>query len=237
MRPTIICHMMSTVDGRIIDSRWLPPYGETDIDIYTAPYFEVSEAVNADAEMLGRKTVQMHLAPETFNHAGKPAASDTATFIGTRETKRLLIVIDPKGKIFYPQGTLGDENIITILGESVSEEYLAHLRGVGISYLFAGPDGNDLRKAMDILGNDFGIGKIILQGGGIINGTFLRAGLIDELSLMVYPGVDGLSGVSAVFECAGEAGELPALGQALELLSLERLAHGIAWMRYKFHTV
>ena len=53
----------------------------------------------------------------------------------------------------------------------------------------------------------------------------------------VLKGADGFSGVSAVFECMGEADELPAQGQALELLSLERLAHGIAWMRYKFHTV
>lgn len=240
MRPTIICHMMSTVDGRIIDSRWLSPYsphGLLDIDTFTEPYFTFSRNMDADAEMIGRKTAQMHHAPESFAYEGKPPAQNTTTFIGKRDTKRLRIVIDPKGKILYSQPSMCDENILTILGESVSEEYLAHLRGLGISYLFAGPDGKDLHRALDILGDTFGLKKILLQGGAIINGTFLQAGLIDELSLLIYPGVDGLAGVSAVFECEGRADELPAQGQALELLGMERLEHGIAWLRYKFHKV
>lgn len=235
MRPKIICHMMSTVDGRIIDSRWLSPYGGADIDTFTEPYFEVSRELEADAEMIGRKTVQMHHVPEAFDYEGKTPAKNPGTFMGKRETERLSIVMDPRGKIFYSKDTLSEKNIITILGESVSDEYLSHLRGLGISYLFAGPDGSDLVKAMDILGNDFSIRTILLQGGGIINGTFLKAGLVDELSLMIYPGVDGLSGVAAVFECAGEEGDLPAKGQALEFLSMEQRAHGVVWLRYKFH--
>ena len=47
---------------------------------------------------------------------------------------------------------------------------------------------------------EFGIETLSLQGGGIINGAFLKAGLLDELSLLIYPGIDGLSGVPSVFE-------------------------------------
>jgi riboflavin biosynthesis pyrimidine reductase len=121
------------------------------------------------------------------------------------------------------------------LSEQVSDPYLEHLRERGISYFFAGVDGNDLVMALDVLGNEFGVTTALLEGGGFMNGTFLKAGLIDELSLMIYPGIDGLAGVASIFEYRGEEGELPAKGQALELTSVERMSDGVIWARYKFH--
>ena len=106
---------------------------------------------------------------------------------------------------------------------------------MGISYVFAGKDGNDMAKAMDALGSEFGMRKVLLEGGGILNGTFLKGGLIDELSLMVYPGIDGLAGKPSIFEYLGKGGDLPAKGQSLELLSVEKLDDGVVWLRYKFH--
>ena len=121
MRPEIICHMMSTVDGRIIDQRWLPPFGETDIDVYTEPYFEISRAMDADAEMGGRKTAQLHHVPDVFDHEGKQPARNIATFIGSRATERLFNVIDPMGKLLYKQNTVDGKNVVATLSESVSE--------------------------------------------------------------------------------------------------------------------
>lgn len=234
MRPTIICHMMSSVDGRIVGNRWTLPHDATDLDIAVDSYFEISNQMGADAEMLGRKTVQTDLVQESFDHSGKAPAAGFDTFLGAQDTHRKCIVLDPKGKIRYRENTIMGENIVVILGESVSQAYLEHLRELGISYLFAGANGNSLHQALGILG-DMGIKKIVLQGGGIINGTFLKAGLIDELSLMIYPGVDGLAGVSCVFEYLGKEGERPANGHALELTSVKQLPHGVVWLRYRFH--
>jgi 2,5-diamino-6-(ribosylamino)-4(3H)-pyrimidinone 5'-phosphate reductase len=40
----------------------------------------------------------------------------------------------------------------------------------------------------------------LLEGGGHINGAFLEADLIDELSLLVVPAIDGRHGFPAVFD-------------------------------------
>lgn len=88
---------------------------------------------------------------------------------------------------------------------------------------------------MEILGSDFGMTKILLEGGGIINGTFLKAKLIDELSLQIFPGIDGLSGMPSIFEYYGEKDEQPAKGQTLELISCKQLEDGIIWLYYKIH--
>lgn len=235
MKPYIICHMMSSVDGRLYVERYSKPFDGKVIEEFSGQYFTIADELDAQAWLIGRKTVQEIAVPRTFNGADLTQAANPATFIGSRNAKRSIIVVDPRGKVFYESGDINGDDVIAVLGEKASEQYLAHLRAMGISYLFAGPDGNNMAKAMNILGNEFGITKVLVEGGGFVNGTFLKAGLIDELSLMIYPGVDGLSGVPSYFEYRGEPDEHPAEGQALEFLSVKPLPDGIVWLRYRFH--
>lgn len=88
---------------------------------------------------------------------------------------------------------------------------------------------------MEVLYERFGVRRISLQGGGIINGAMLAAGLLDELSLVVYSGIDGFTTAPSIFEYLGAADENPAEGQSLELLNVEVQPHGIVWLRYRFH--
>ena len=59
----------------------------------------------------------------------------------------------------------------------------------------------------------------------------LAAGLISELSLVIYPGIDGQASTPSIFEYIGAADERPAAGQSLELLSSETASNGIVWLR------
>jgi riboflavin biosynthesis pyrimidine reductase len=46
-----------------------------------------------------------------------------------------------------------------------------------VSYVFAGPKGHDLPRAMEQLCSVFGLKKLLLEGGGKINGAFLNRSL------------------------------------------------------------
>lgn len=63
--------------------------------------------------------------------------------------------------------------------------------------------------------------------------AFLQAGLIDELSLVIYPGIDGSAGSTSIFHYIGKGN--PSQGQSLELLSVKEMEDGVVWLRYKFH--
>ena len=235
MKPKIICHIMSSVDGRLLNERWSPlfdgkPFGEAG-----KAYAEAGRALGTQAWMFGRNTLQEGFFPEVFDHGGSPAVRDFSTYRGHRTSERMFVVADPAGEIAYTADTVRGDNIVAILGEGVSERYLEHLRRTGISYLFAGADGCDLPLAMHRLRTEFGIESLSLQGGGIINGAFLKAGLLDELNLLIYPGIDGLSGIPSVFEAAGAGGERPAAGQSLELLHADTLENGVVRLHYRFH--
>jgi hypothetical protein len=58
-----------------------------------------------------------------------------------------------------------------------------------VSYFFAGKFELDLALALDILNRELGVKRLLLkgllEGGGGANGAFLRAGLVDELNLVL----------------------------------------------------
>ncbi len=146
----------------------------------------------------------------------------------------MFIVADPEADIYFTSSVLRDDNILVIVGRSATEEYLAHLRERRISYVIVS-DATDLREGLETVGREFGIRSVSVQGGGILNGALLADGLADELSLVIYPGIDGLSGVPSIFEYMGGKTSNPASGQSLQLLSASQREHGIMWLRYKFH--
>jgi riboflavin biosynthesis pyrimidine reductase len=116
--------------------------------------------------------------------------------------------------------------LVAVLTEAVSDDHLAELRRDGISYIFAGKAEIDLGRALDILASQFGIERLLLEGGGGINGSFLEAGLIDEISLLMFPVADGHSGLPTIFDhVKGE-------GQALRLLAADTLDGGVLHLRY-----
>jgi riboflavin biosynthesis pyrimidine reductase len=163
----------------------------------------------------------------------KPAAAGLrSTHIADRKGRDVAVALDPHGKLHYGQDNAGGDHLIAVLGEAVSDDYLSELREDGVSYLFAGPGGSDLGGALEELGKTFGLKKLLLEGGGRINGSFLKAGLIDEISLLVYPGIDSLSGMPTIFEYAGAQDEQPAAGQSLRHMATETLEGGTVWLRY-----
>ncbi len=69
-----------------------------------------------------------------------------------------------------------------------------------ISYIFGGKDTLDLDLMLRKLYKLFNIRKVRIDGGGHVNGSFLKAGLIDEFSLVLVPLADGTMGSPTVFE-------------------------------------
>ena len=139
------------------------------------------------------------------------------------------IAIDPSGKLRWTKSDIDGEHVVTILTQSVSDDYLAFLQAQGVSYLFGGKSRIDLESVLRRLRSKLGIEKLLLEGGGKINGTFLDANLIDELSILVAPVADGSIGTASLFDV--ENRRMPARG--LKLLAVEQRSGGIVWLRYK----
>lgn len=233
MKPEIICHIMSSVDGRLLPSRWTLPFDGTAPSELFAEYAAIGLSLHTDAWMFGKATTA-EVFPGKFRPETEQRAEAGTIHIGERESERLFITVDPDADILYTSGRLRGDNIVCILGTNASADYLEMLREIGISYIVLA-DAFNLSEAMELLYDKFGVRRISLQGGGIIDGAMLASGLLDELSLVIYPGIDGLASSPSIFEYLGAEGDRLAAGQSLELLSVEKRAHGIVWIRYRFH--
>lgn len=226
---------MSSVDGRLLPGRWTVPFDGTSPSELFKEYAAIGKNLDADAWMFGKATAREAF-PYKFMSKGKPIGKGGKIFVGNRKSSRLFITVDPDADIFFTSDTLRGDNILVVLGKNATEDYLSMLEEKGVSYIVADKP-TDLRKVMEVIASDFKVKCISLQGGGIIDGAMLAQGLINELSLVIYPGIDGLTTSPSIFEYLGHSEERPADGQALELLSMEQKPHGIVWLRYKFHNI
>jgi riboflavin biosynthesis pyrimidine reductase len=77
----------------------------------------------------------------------------------------------------------------------------------------------DLGVALEILNRDLGIERLLLDGGGGTNEAFLRAGVIDEISLAIFRAVDVTRGAPCVFYSRDEEADAPAPVPSMRLES------------------
>ncbi|WP_432695190.1 RibD family protein [Marinobacterium sp. YM272] len=232
MRPKIICHMITSLDGRLLPARWTDPADGGIWDLIETHYEPAAAKLNAQGWIVGRKTMAEYIGQEEH-----PAFLDTpverTNHVAEPGARQLAIAIDPQGRLRPESGDLEGEHLVLVLSQQVSDEALARLREAGVSYLFAGPQGDQLEPALEALGDAFSIERLLLEGGGITNGAFWAAGLIDEFSMLICPTLDGLKGVPSIVDCASSDLDLPGAGQALRLKSSETLEGGVVWLRHQ----
>ena len=221
MKPYIICHMMSLLDGRI------------DCDVTEQiesgnEYYDALNKLDCPSMLMGRVTMHMHYAlPEPFITENKTPVGEEQFHVAIG-TKGYLIAIDTMGKLRWPHNQFDGMPLLVITSEDCSNEYLDTLTKQHISWIATGKNGIDLKRAMEMLNAEFKVERMSLTGGGHINGAFLKEGLIDEVSMMWCPGIDGRKGMASVFD--GLDADTPPT--KLQLISVEKMGETI-WAKYK----
>ena len=224
-RPRVICHMMASIDGRIVTEGW-PMSAEG-----RRQYEQVHETYDAQGWLCGRVTMEQHFAKRTRSdgdiareHRGGPRDD----FVAPGDHDSFAFAVDSHGRLAWDSNDLDGDHVVAILSERVSDEYLASLRDRGVSYLLAGRDEVDVALALEKIAARFGVRTLMLEGGGRINGSMLREGLIDEVSVLIAPVVDGRIGTPAVFDVDEEA-----TPHGLVLESVEQRPGNVLWLRYR----
>ena len=193
-KPYIICHMVTSIDGKVMGDFLSRPECERATDIY----YELNREYNengANGFICGRVTMEDSFTggwyPDSMKYEPIENKDD---FIPDNLTGFYAVSFDPKGKLGWKNSKIidedpgyGDAQIIEVLTEQADGRYLAYLQDMEIPYIFAGETEIDVKIALEKLKTFMGINSILLEGGSIVNGYFQRADAIDELSLVVAP--------------------------------------------------
>lgn len=231
MRPYIICHMSASIDGRLHPSRFTSPAKGISRDVLRGHYERVHDQFGADGWIVGRRTMS-EMAKGTERVLGNAPKVAREPHVAARDGRKLAIGIDPSGRVHYGKDNVGGDHVVAVLGEEVSDGYLAELKEDGVSYVFAGPKGDDLPRAMEEIASLLGVKTLLLEGGGKINGAFFKHKLIDEFSTLIHPAVDGVAGGQSIMDYDGPEGDRPGAGQSLRLTHCETLEGGMVWLRH-----
>lgn len=233
-RPYIFCHMMTSLDGKIMGGYMDTPEGEAagnvfyDIAFGKAPYYK------HQGWLSGRVTTD-----DNFTFYEKPALDEAAAQVpegdfAARQADMYYVSVDPSGRLGWKADALTyvdtTAHIIEVLTGKASNAYKAFLRRLGISYIIAGEDALDRELAVTKLKELFGIETLMLGGGAALNWSFIQAGLCDEVSVVIAAAADGSAATQTLFMAReGLSGVSPV---RFALQSAEVREGSSVWLRY-----
>lgn len=232
-RPYIICHMMTSLDGKITGE-----YMNTEGAEYVGDkYDKLHDDFKTKVWICGRVTFddnftfyeKVDLTPYQNKCIGRE------DYIAVKNAEKYAVAVDPHGKLAWKNNTI-DYNyrvlshVVEVLTEDVCDAYLAYLQSINVSYIFAGKDKLDLHILVDKLQRLLGANTLLLEGGGVLNGAFLNAGLIDELSLMLAPSADGSTTNNTLFQMQPDLPNVQPT--SFNLKSIVRVGNDGLWLTY-----
>ncbi len=224
--------MLATIDGKTEGEFFsLPECGSA-----AEEYGNIRDFYKCQATLYGTTTMLEGYSnglAEDLPKADKPYPKKD--YIAKSEVENYIIALDAKGVLGYSSAYSERRgrpkaHIVEALTETVSEDYLAYLQGLGISYIFAGKEKLDCGMLLEKLYKNFSITRLMIAGGGVTNRSFLNKNLIDELSLVVAPVIGGNSDTVSVFESSDfTRGGKPS---SFDLIEVKQAGGGCLWLRY-----
>ena len=91
--------------------------------------------------------------------------------------------VNPRHKVFQTQGA----PVIVLATERINRARLQKLEAAADAVKICGASSIDFARALDYLQNEWGVKRLLCEGGGQLNDSLLRAGVVDEVNLTICP--------------------------------------------------
>ncbi len=218
MLPRVIIYNAVSLDGRI---DW---FGAD-----VGKFYALASHWQEDATLAGSDTMlaaSEDIPPETPQAFEPPAALPD-------DKRPWLVIPDSRGRVRswhgwrqQPYWRVG----VALCSRATPQEYLDYLRARHIDCIVAGEVRVDFREALEELNARYGVRTVRVDSGGTLNGVLLRAGLVDEVSLLIHPCLVGGTTPRSFYrapDLTSPEGVIP-----LELKHVEQLENGLLWLRY-----
>lgn len=221
-RAKVIIHMYTSIDGKI-DGEWDGrPGDKISGDYYDDQLFKLGSA-NAN----GSNTIVMYAAkghPDLSKYDGQQIEYQDWVPDGI-QSETWDVSYDRRGRAgwernYFPYA--GRKNrAIEVVTKQAPKSYIAFLQSMEIPYLVCGEQEIDFAESLVKLRKYFGIKTMVLGGGALINGAFLKAGLVDQISLVVAPYISGDREKKGIFDTLGSF-----VDQRFHITQMKKLGDG-----------
>jgi 2,5-diamino-6-(ribosylamino)-4(3H)-pyrimidinone 5'-phosphate reductase len=219
-RPRVTIHSLSSLDGQL-----------TGFPADLGLYYQAAGQLPQQAVLTTSATLLDAAVREGIDLAGEDP-DDPVQLPAVDDPRPWLVVVDGRGRMGRMGWLRGQpfwRDVLVLCCQSTPIEHLDRLRRHHIEHLVAGAEHVDLAAALDQLAGRYGVREVRTDAGGTLNGLLLRAGLVDELSVVLAPQLAGADQVGPVHLVEGlTSADAP----QLTLAAVERLADSHLWLRY-----
>jgi 2,5-diamino-6-(ribosylamino)-4(3H)-pyrimidinone 5'-phosphate reductase len=221
-RPYVISYLAVSVDGRL-----------DGIEVDLERYYAIAARFEADAILAGSETaiaaIERYGGAENVYDEG--VAAERAV---EGDPRPLIAVVDGRGRVrrwssFQQAPYWG--RWVALITQDVPAAHRAYLASRNIDVLVCGSGYVDLALALERLARDYGVRRVRVDSGGRLNGALLRAGLVDEVHLLVCPWLAGGTSPRSSFITDDLAPD--ASGTRLEPLGVESFEDGAVLLSYR----
>jgi RibD domain-containing protein len=250
-RPRVVVSVSTSVDGKVAlrrdrllmdpaESRiWqsLRPPGAAAID--EARSAQLADLYHPQAFLEGSGSLVTGTAgppPGLSEEVGEPPEVLHSDFlpeevVGRPGHESWFTVVDGRGRVRWTMKRGNGADLLVLVARATPLAYLAYLRRERIPYLVAGERRVDLAGALTRMRERLAVTCVVSTAGGGLNGALLRAGLVNEIQLLVLPAAIGGANTPTLFDGPALAeGEQPI---RLRLLSTQVESDGALWLRYE----
>jgi 2,5-diamino-6-(ribosylamino)-4(3H)-pyrimidinone 5'-phosphate reductase len=221
-RPRVTIHNLISVDGRL--DGFAPDLGL---------YYELAGALPHQAILTGSGTMLAAAARERIDMSGEDAHSAPSV---AGDSRPWLVIVDSSGRLSRLDWLRGQpywRDVLVVCSPATPDAHLERLRRHGVEHIVAGTDRVDLTAALEALADRYGVAAVRVDAGGGLNGALLRAGLVDEISIVVAPYLVGAGTAGTGVPQPGRlVGAPDGSAHRLELRSVDSLRDDHVWLRY-----
>ncbi|MGI5835975.1 MAG: RibD family protein [Chloroflexota bacterium] len=217
MLPKVVLYNAVSLDGR---DDWIAPY--------LGQFYQMLSCWKEDATLAGADTLLVARDQQGGDEGDEPQDRDP------QDTRPLLVVVDSRGRVGNPSWLRKQpywRDVVMLCSRSTPKDHLSYLDSKKVEYLVVGEEKVDLRSALEQLNELYGIRVVRVESGGTLNGALLRAGLVDEVSLMIAPTMVGGSAIRPLFRAPDLTSPDGVIN--LKLLQMEKLEEDCIWLRYE----
>jgi len=122
-----------------------------------------------------------------------------------KDGKLLRVIIDGKLRTSVDSKVYRDENVFVACSDAAGEDKLREFVKAGIRVKSFGKGSVDVKKLLKFLLKEFSVQSVFVEGGGATNGSFLDAGVVDDIYFYISPEVIGGEKSIGVFGGIGAA--------------------------------
>jgi len=230
--PKVVIFNCTSLDGRMDGG-----VGQAEMGLY----YQLASYWNADAMLSGSNTMLAAFGGAAFAGPAEPPPRVEPAIANDDEAKELhpqaipyLVVVDSHGRIHNWDQIRAQpfwRQVIVLCARLTPPSYREELARHGVACIVAGEGRVDLRRALEALSAEYGIRTLRVDSGGTLNGALLRAGLVDEVSLLIAPLLVGGESPQSIFVAPDVTSPEQAI--PLRLVHFEQVGEGRLWLRYQ----